>query len=130
MSKLFLKNGTEITVEDFQPNESNLIKVRLHNNDEDVEGIWACLNDEIFKQYQDNSHTSDYEYYATLRNDAVGFYPRKSWGMIIPIKFNGSERPDCNIDIIDFDKTQKENSGELLFNLLNTQNNVNDEKNE
>jgi hypothetical protein len=121
MKNLYLKNNPTLIVEEFQPKESNLIKVRLHTNGENGEGIWACVNDETKKLHDDDSFTSGYEFYATLRNDALAFYPNQSWGMVIPIKFNANERPECDIKEIDFDKILEENDEKPIFNMLDTE---------
>jgi len=119
MSKLYLTNGEEIDVEGFQPKQFNLIKIRLHKDDEFGEGVWTCLDDETKKLHDDNTYQSDYIHYATLRNDAF-YFQFESWGLIIPIKFNGNERPECNISIVDFEKIKNENNGELIFNKKET----------
>ncbi len=120
MNKLFLTTGKELDVVDFQPKNTNLIKVKLHNNNDDVESIWAVVDEETMKKYNNDIITNGYEYYASLRNSAVAFYPNNSWGLIIPIKFNGSDIPECNIDIINFEKIIENNDGKPIFNMMET----------
>jgi hypothetical protein len=119
MNKIYLTNGEEIQYEEFQPSNKNLIKVKLHINEENVENIWAVLDDATMQIYNKDTN-SDYKYFAVLRNHAIAFYPNPSWGMVIPIKFNGTERPECDINIIDFDKTVENNDDDMIFNKLET----------
>lgn len=93
---LELKSGKKIEIKDFQPTESNLIKVDLHWDNEQHEGIWACLPDEFMEDYKKDASDSEVFRYATLRNAALNLGPA-SWGAIIPVKFRGSQRPECNL---------------------------------
>lgn len=92
-----LSNGKKIEFEKFTPKQSNLIKVRLHNNDNDTEGIWACVSDKDFEDIQNNVSDSGPTRIANLRNSALMFYPNNSWGWYIPIQLNGSNRADCDV---------------------------------
>ena len=112
MNNLRLKGGIKIEIEDFNPKESNLIKVDLHVDNEDHEGIWACLPDKFMGDYKDNSSDSVVFRYATLRNAALNIGPN-SWGAIIPVKFKGSLRPECDLNWIEEDS-------DIVFNRKNT----------
>lgn len=95
--EILLKTNTKIEFETFIPKESNLIKVSLHSNGNDIEGIWACISDKDKADYDNNVSDSEPTRVATLRNSAVMFYPNNSWGLCVPIKFKGTERPECDV---------------------------------
>ena len=111
--ELKLKSGETIQFEEFTPKESNLIKVRLHHNEGDGEGIWACIDDKDKADYdvRDSKPTR----VATLRNSAIMFYPNDSWGCIIPVRFDGEKRPECNVDWIADDSDMIFNTTETLM---------------
>jgi hypothetical protein len=100
--KITLKNGTEIEFEHFPIKESNQRKLRLHNKGGDSEGIWIALQDKDMEKYEKEYTGKDYETVAILLNNALNFYPNSSWGMYIPVKFRGEDRPECDISLIDF----------------------------
>lgn len=108
MAKLFMCNGHQIEVEDFKPTNKNCIKVNIHIDGNDSEGVWACIPDKTLEAYSKDEH-SYYVHYATLRNAPIMFFPRNVWGLIIPIKLNGTKRPECDIALVDFEKTILEN---------------------
>jgi len=111
-----LKSGKTIEFDSFTPKESNLIKVYLHHKGGDGEGIWACIDDKDMDDYKNDARDSEPNRVATLRNAALMFYPNNSWGACIPIRFDGNNRPECDIDWIEEDtdmifiheETQKE----------------------
>lgn len=105
--EIILKSKDVIEFESFIPKQSNLIKVRLHTNDKDPEGIWACVSDTDIEDYKNGVvDKGDYPIrVATLRNAALAFHPANSWGLCIPVKFKGSERPECNLDWVDSSST-------------------------
>jgi hypothetical protein len=110
-----LKDGNSITFEEFIPKESNLIKINLNDDGRaNGEGIWACISDKDLQDYQANATDSEYKRVATMRNDALIFYPHQSWGAYIPYKLNGDSRPICNISVI-------ADGQEMLFNKQETQ---------
>lgn len=98
MNKIELTNGVVIDVYDFDPKSKNLIKVDLHFDGKDHEGIWAVVPDELKTKHNDDNETG--YGFASLRNHALAFYPNESWGLVIPIKFRGSDRPECDMSLI------------------------------
>ena len=113
--ELKLKSGETIQFEEFTPKESNLIKVRLHHNEGDGEGIWACIDDKDKADYENDVRDSQPTRVATLRNSAIMFYPNDSWGCIIPVRFDGEKRPECNVDWIADDSDMIFNTTETLM---------------
>ena len=111
--ELNLKNGKVIEVFDFQPKSTNLIKVDLHIEGDAHEGIWAVIPDEFQKMYKNDNEEESYAF-ASLRNDAVAFYPHPSWGLIIPIRFRGEQRPECDLTWIVEDT-------EMIYNRKDTE---------
>lgn len=76
-------------------------KVRIHRDGGDGEGLWAAFSDEGLKDYaDDNSHGKVIP--CILVNSAINFYPNNSWGLYIPVTTNGSTRPECNLNQVDF----------------------------
>ena len=100
-------DGEEITFKHFAPKETNLIKIRIHDDGKDGEGIWACVSDEDRKKYDDETNTTDL-IMVNLRNTSLYGIP---WGCYVPAKCNGSDRPQCDINMID---------GSMLFNQVET----------
>lgn len=97
-----LKNGKSIPFEEFIPFKRNLVKLNLNDNGKmNGEGVWACLSDKDITDYNKNIRDPDYVRVATLRNNALMFYPARSWGAYIPYKLNGSTRPICNVSLIE-----------------------------
>jgi hypothetical protein len=121
--KLYMKDGTTIEVKDFVPTSAQLIKVRLHRSDTNAEGLWAVIDEDTFKVYEKNGY-SGYEYSASLRNAPLAFYPMNAWGLVIPIKMMGSNRPECDLDKFDIDKTIKNNIVDGLSDLFYNKNEI------
>jgi hypothetical protein len=95
-------NSRILEFETFALKEANYRKVRIHNNGEDSEGIWACFSDEGIKAYtNDTLPSNEHTFPAILVNSALFFYPRNSWGLYIPVKMMGPNRPECNIADLD-----------------------------
>lgn len=101
--KLTLKNGTVISFEPTEYRETHLGKVRLSRNGEDVEGIWVSLSDKAKLKY-DNDESYDEYFVAMLANDALNFYPMRSWGLHVVCKTQGDERPICDLEWVDYEK--------------------------
>ena len=95
-----LVNDEVIEFEEFEAKKENLIKVRLHDCDTDVEGIWAVVSDETKRDIDNNVETRGPKHVASLRNSALMFYPEQSWGWIIPIRLCGNNRAECDINWI------------------------------
>jgi hypothetical protein len=96
--ELRLINGKTIQFEEFEAKKENLIKVRLHDCDQDGEGIWAVVSDETKAAIDANVSTRGPEHVAALRNSALMFYPANSWGWIIPIRLQGNLVPECDVN--------------------------------
>lgn len=101
MLEIKLASGKAIQFEEFIPKEKNLIKVRLHDNGVNGEGIWACLRDEDMEDYQNGVTDSEPIRLATLRNAPLNYYPDNNWGMVIPVRFDGEMRPEFDINWLD-----------------------------
>lgn len=85
---------------DLIPLSKNLMKCKLHRNDKDIEGIWISVSDEINKLI--NKDTSGDKFIGRLENDAIHFFPNGSWGMHILCETDGENRPQCNLDWVDY----------------------------
>jgi hypothetical protein len=109
--ELRLVNDKTIQYEEFEVKKENLIKVRLHDCDQDVESIWAVVSDETKKAIDSNQSTRSPEHVASLRNAALMFYPANSWGWIIPIKLCGSDIPECDVNWVADDEEVGVNMG-------------------
>jgi hypothetical protein len=67
-------------------------KVNLDDNDGNCEGVWvAFITSEDRKLYDGSSTNKTLR--AVLLNDALYFYPNRSWGRVITGKTNGQNRP-------------------------------------
>ncbi len=84
--------------------ENNMTKVKLSINEKNVEGIWICVSDET--KILLNKNTSDDYFIARLANDALNFFPNRSWGLHILCKTNGTLRPLCDLNWIDYSKKE------------------------
>lgn len=98
MPEFQFKNGQPpLAYEEFPINEKNLRKVNLVRDGADSEGVWAAFSDEGVKQYDSDKGTSAYSGVCILQNNALHFFPRASWGLYVPVKFNGNTRPTLDI---------------------------------
>jgi hypothetical protein len=98
-------NYTDKTKFEFDPfpvKDENMRKIRIHVNGEDGEGIWAAFSDEGVKKYDSDVRGETIP--AILVNDALAFYPNRSWGLYLPVVLQGGSRPDCDISKIQFGK--------------------------
>jgi hypothetical protein len=96
--ELRLVNDQTIQFDEFEVKKENLIKVRLHDCDQDGESIWAVVSDETKKDIDNDVETRSPEHVASLRNAALMFYPANSWGWIIPIRLQGNNWPECDVN--------------------------------
>lgn len=103
MEKITDVNGKVHQFNKLVYNEKNLSKVRLSVNDEQVEGIWVVLDEADKKKVDDDNSTGEY-FVAMLANDALNFYPNRSWGLHVLCKTNGEDRPLCDLTWVDYDK--------------------------
>lgn len=83
--------------EAFELKDENLRKLNLHIDGKMTEGIWIYLTDEDAKRYDADTFTMSYDAVAVLANAPIMFYPDNFWGAYIPVKFNGKNRPTCNV---------------------------------
>ncbi len=90
---------------DLIPPSTNLMKLRLHRNNENFEGIWISVSNEAAKLIEQN--ICGVEFIARLENNALNFYPNISFGLHILCKTNGENRPECDLNWIDY--SEKEN---------------------
>lgn len=96
-------DGKEIEFEEFPIDYDNTVKIRVHDNEKDGEGCWAFLSNADMEKYEDDS--CEDVLVAVLANDLLHFYPEQSFGMFIPVKCMGNNRPEC--DLSKFDMTMK-----------------------
>lgn len=102
MKTIKYNNGDDFSFEEFEPKESNLIKINLNVNGADGEGIWACISDDNMDDYEKNvDDGEEYHRVAILRNDSINLnFP--SWGMYIMYSLKGGYRPVCDLSKFDF----------------------------
>lgn len=99
------KNGKTLEFETFPTNINNLRKIRIHRDGTDGESLWAYFSDAGAKAYDDDTaRTSEYAFPVILANSALNFYPNNSWGLYIPVRMMGPQRPECNLNDVDFSK--------------------------
>jgi len=104
MPQFKFKNGQPpLDFEEFPINERNLRKVNLTWAGNYTEGVWAAFSDEGRKLYDSDKSTEDYAGVCILQNDALLFAPMASWGLYVPVKFNGRARPDLDLTHMDGD---------------------------
>lgn len=85
--------------------KENLMKLRLHLDNKNVESIWICVSDET-KILLDKNTTGTY-FIARLENDSLNLCPNRSHKLHILCRTNGEQRPECNLRWVDY--TNKEN---------------------
>ena len=106
MNQLTAPNGQIIKFEPLSYNEQACIKVNLSpEGSNNGEGVWAVVSLDDKEKYV-NDTKGEY-FIAMLANDAIAFYPNRSWGLHVIARFNGGNRPVCGCDWIDY--LQKEN---------------------
>lgn len=94
MPEFKFKNGQKpLAYEEFPINDNNLRKINIVRDGKESEGVWAAFSDEGVKQYDSDKRTSEYACPCILQNSALHFFPMNSWGLYVPVKFNGSTRP-------------------------------------
>lgn len=98
--KIALKGGEELDVpEPFIIDDKNLVKVNLEGGDM-TEGIWAWVSTEDKKtKYDRHCASEDYGIALTCNQSLIGI----PYGCYIPIKYRGSDRPQCDVDWLDLD---------------------------
>lgn len=102
-----LKGGKTLDFETFPIKDANFRKIRIHRDGSDGEGLWAAFSDEGVKLYDDDKvSTNTPALPVILVNSALNFYPHNSWGLYIPVKLMGGNRPECNLN---------EMEGDLIF---------------
>ena len=86
-----------ITKEEVKQLDSKLLrKINLIGRDGDSEGIWAnLLNEENLKIYDDDSTGVDF--YVVLQNNALAYYPNRSWGLVVKCVSQGLNRPKSHV---------------------------------
>lgn len=100
MAQIKDKQGNIYEFEPLVYKESNLTKVRLHNEGNDVEGIWIVVSDKDKKMLSQNK--SGKYFVAMLANYAIHFYPYPSWGLHILCRTTGSGMPESDISWVDY----------------------------
>jgi len=107
--KFTWEDGRELRFEHFEPKETNLIKIRLAFDPNDMhEGIWACISDEDMKDYDNDVEDAEYKRVAILRNSSLTGPP---WGAYIPYKMDGDNRPVSYLEGLNCD---------MFFNMAET----------
>lgn len=91
---------------------TNLMKLQLHRNNEDFEGIWISVSDETKVLLEKN--TKGVKFIARLENDAIHFYPNQSWGLHLLCETNGENRPHCDLNWVDYNLDENRIWGEPL----------------
>lgn len=89
-----LYDGKTVEFEDFDGGE--VIKINLHFDGEDGEGIWAMLRPDDQKAY-DNDESGKLVV-CSLRNKSLHGVP---WGAFILAELQGSGRPSTNLSLMD-----------------------------
>lgn len=115
--KVYL-NGQEEPVqgEIFTPKASNIHKMSMLVDGRTEERIWVALSDEAAALIarRDPGYVL-----VSLRNSSIMWYPRNTWGMVLPAKLvNGLL--SCRIDEINFDRTVEANGGDMPYIRLDT----------
>lgn len=104
MPQFKFKNGqAPLDFEEFPLKEENLRKINLVWDGADSEGVWAAFSDEGVKQYDANTNSTTYTGVCILQNSALHFYPMNSWGLYVPVRFNGNTRPTLDLAHMDGD---------------------------
>lgn len=91
---------------------TNLTKLQLHRNNEDFEGIWISVSDETKALLEKNTKSD--QFIARLENDAIHFYPNRSWGLHVLCETNGESRPNCDLNWVAYDLDENRIWGEPL----------------
>lgn len=97
MPQFKFKDGKTLNFEEFPINEKNLRKINIVWDGADSEGVWAAFSDEGVKQYDADVNSPSYTGVCILQNNALHFFPRASWGLYVPVRFNGSTRPTLDL---------------------------------
>ena len=103
-ASLNFKDGSSLAFGPFAYNNNYLGKVQLLVKTGPNEGIWVCFSEATIQKYNDNNCFD--RVVGMLANDALCFKPAPSWGMYIPVQLNGSNRPYCDMDWIDWSKPE------------------------
>lgn len=101
MAQIKLKSGEVIEFDPLKYDEKNLIKLRMHNEGNDGEGIWAIVSPENKAKHDDDSTPPAY-FVAMLANSSLYFALGESWGMHVVGRFNGASRPESNWNWVDY----------------------------
>jgi len=101
---LTLKDGRSLTFSPFSYDQRHLGKVQLLVPVGPNEGIWVCFTEAGKQKYEDD--TCHDLIVGMLANDALCLQPTPSWGMYIPVQLNGSNRPYCDMEWIDWSKPE------------------------
>lgn len=97
-----LKDGATISFTGFTPKEKNLRLIEIFYSGDNREEIFAFFPDGSLTRYQDHTAVSDhYEEVVVLAASAKMFQPKDTWGLCLPIRFNGAGLPSC--DCFDLD---------------------------
>jgi len=100
MAVLKTKDGVSIEFEPLVYDENNLSKTRLSKRDSLGEGIWIVVSEKDKKDIDEDK--KDGYFVAMLANDALNF-PFPSWGMHIVCKHMGEDRPEADVEWVDYD---------------------------
>ena len=98
---LKLTNGNVLCFDAFRPKKQNIVKLLLHNNYVDKEGVFCCLNDADKRDYDADVSDDTIHRVAILLNTSIHFEPQNSYGWCIPIVLCGHFRPESDISWLD-----------------------------
>ena len=89
-------DGEPVEYVGFDPLSSCQVKVRIVGWEGESEGIWACLDPKDKADYDDDvtDNVSSQPRFAILRNHSLFGI---AWGVYIPVRFKGSDRPECEL---------------------------------
>lgn len=100
---IYLTWWRKIPVHDFIPYKGNIVAVNITKDGRTIVAP-VCIPPLFVSDYVKKYKSSEY-YYGVLQQHISLLEPYKSWGMYIPLKFNGQDRPSCDLNEIRWKKT-------------------------
>lgn len=102
MPKIEFNNGQKpLEFNEFPLDEKKARKINMTRGGKDSEGLWAAFDDTGLTQHDGNARTDGYAAVCILLNPPLHFYPNNLWGVYMPVRFNGMERPSVDINDLD-----------------------------
>lgn len=110
-----LKSGGKIKVKDFTPRVGNTITIMIKWANEISEVAFVTLPDEFVDDYVKDRVDSEPNHYGMLKENVPRIFKKNVYGLVLPIRLNGKNRPVCDLSLIDWVKWKK--IGGPFFNL-------------